>query len=173
MLSIFLGSWWLPSYTLLPGIPHFLSRKKQFPSRILSRSIPELDRKSHGYPLGIRVSRPQTTDFSRLQYLIQSVIRQISELHYEQSFTMIYDQVSTSSENNSIDLVTGDKVRRVRSIPSRFKDVIMTSTIGHRDHFNSEAKYRTNYCFPLCDSMLVELKDRFSEKRINVLWAKR
>ena len=82
---------------------------------------------------------------------------------------MIYDQVSTFCKNNSIDLATGGKVRRVKSVPSRFKDVIITSTIGHRDHLNSEAKYRTHLYFPLIDSMLVELKDRFSEKSINVV----
>ena len=101
--------------------------------------------------------------------MIQSVTRQSSELRNEQSFTMIYDQVSTFCKNNSIDLAAGGKVRRVKSVPSRFKDVIITSTIGHRDHLNSEAKYRTNLYFPLIDSMLVELKDRFSEKSINVV----
>ena len=83
---------------------------------------------------------------------------------------MIYDPVSTFCKNNSIDLAARVEVRRVRSVPSRFKDVIMTSTIGHRDHFNSEAKYRTNLCFPPIDSMLVELKDRFSRESINVFW---
>ena len=72
-------------------------------------------------------------------------------------------------KDHSIDLVADAKVRRVQSVPSRFRDVIMTSTVGHRDHLDGEVKYRANLFFPLVDSMLVELNDRFSEKCIAVL----
>ena len=66
-------------------------------------------------------------------------------------------------------MVAESRVRRVQTVPFRFKDAIITSTIGHRDHLDTEVKYRTNLFFPVIDSMLVELKDRFSERCINVL----
>ena len=72
-------------------------------------------------------------------------------------------------KDNSIDIGAESKARRIKSIPSRFRDVVISFTMGHREHDNSEEHYRTNLFYPLLDSILAELKDRFSEKCIDAL----
>ena len=108
-------------------------------------------------------------NFGRAKYLIRTVISQISDLRNEQPFSMIYEQVSSFCVENGINLTEKPKQRRVRNIPARFKDVFVMSTIGHRDDLTSEYEYRTNLYYPIIDSILLELKDRFSDDNILIL----
>ena len=93
----------------------------------------------------------------------------MSDLRDEQSFSIIYEQISSFCIENSIDLASKQKERRVRNIPSRFQNVFITSAIGHRADLKTEDDYRANLYYPIIDSILLELKDRFSDDNILIL----
>ncbi|CAF3767631.1 unnamed protein product [Rotaria sp. Silwood1] len=59
---------------------------------------------------------------------------------------------------------------RTRTIPARFANPIITSTVGHRDDDgNDEYRIRTSIYYPLIDAILIELNDRFSNSNLNLL----
>ena len=93
----------------------------------------------------------------------------MSALRNEQSFSAIYDEVSTFCTEHDIDLTGGSNTKRSRKEPLRFKDLLITSTSGHRDGLKSDEEYRTNLFYPILDSILSELKDRFSDDNILIL----
>ena len=57
----------------------------------------------------------------------------------------------------------------MRNIPSRFQNVFITSTIDHRADLKSEDDYRANFYYPIVDSILLELKDQFSDDNVFIL----
>lgn len=97
------------------------------------------------------------------------MINEISALRNEQSFSTIYEEVSTFCIEHDIDLPGDSKARRSRNVPLRFKDFLITSTIGNRDDLKTDEEYRTNLFYPILDSILSELKDRFSDDNILIL----
>ncbi|CAF1489142.1 unnamed protein product [Adineta ricciae] len=113
--------------------------------------------------------KAKSMDYGRAKYLIRKVISQLSDLRTEQSFSTIYEQVSNYCIANNIDLTPDPKEKRARNIPVRFKDVFITSTVGHRDLQKSEDDYRTTLYYPIIDSTLLKLNDRFFDDNILIL----
>ncbi len=44
---------------------------------------------------------------------------------------------------------------------TRFKNCLVTSTIGQREEIDNDIKYRTGIFYPEIDSILVEINDYF------------
>lgn len=101
--------------------------------------------------------------------MINSVINQISDLRDEGEFCKLYDKITEFSTENNIDLNFKIKERRLKTTSTRFSNCFITSTIGQREEFNNKDKYRTFTFYPIIDSILIEMKDRFSKTNMEIL----
>ncbi|CAF2773271.1 unnamed protein product [Rotaria sp. Silwood2] len=111
-----------------------------------------------------------TIDYGKAHNLISTIIEEIQNCRNERSFEFIYNQVIEFSQKYDIDLKQKRRRGRVRTIPARFSNSIITSTIGHRDDDNNdEHRFRTSIFYPLIDSILIELNDRFSNINLDLL----
>ncbi|CAF3192960.1 unnamed protein product, partial [Rotaria sp. Silwood2] len=113
--------------------------------------------------------KSESLDYAESQFLILSVIDQLQNERNETSFKSIYSAVLDFANRHGIDMNRKSKQRRSNKIPTRFKDAFITSTMGHRKEFLTEADYRENIYFPLIDAILVEMRDRFSPSNLAVL----
>ena len=112
----------------------------------------------------------ETIDYGKASVLILSIIDQMKNLRNEESFRSIYDQIIQFCQMYNIDIKQKRKRCRTRTIPARFSDSIITSSVGHRDdEANDESQIRTSIYYPLIDAILIELNDRFSNSNINLL----
>jgi hypothetical protein len=59
--------------------------------------------------------------------------------------------------------------RRARTMSTRFKNCLVTSTIGQREEINNDIKYRTGIFYPKIDSILVEINDHFSKTNMEIV----
>ncbi|CAF1470107.1 unnamed protein product [Adineta steineri] len=70
---------------------------------------------------------------------------------------------------NNINLNERPRQHRQRTASTRFKDSVITSTIGQRDDNLNEEYYRTHIYYQLIDNILTELEDRFSTENLRIL----
>ena len=101
--------------------------------------------------------------------MISSVIDQISDLRNEGEFGKLYDKITKFSAGNSIDLDVKIKERRLKTTSTRFANCFITSTIGQRAEIDNKNKYRIFAFYPIIDSILLEMKDRFSKTNMEIL----
>ena len=101
--------------------------------------------------------------------MISSVIDQISDLRNEGEFGKLYDKITKFSAGNSIDLDVKIKERRLKTTSARFANCFITSTIGQREEIDNKNKYRIFAFYPIIDSILLEIKDRFSKTNMEIL----
>ncbi|CAF4599072.1 unnamed protein product [Rotaria socialis] len=113
--------------------------------------------------------KSKSLDFGTAHSLISAVINQISELRNEEEFTKLYDQIIEFSDKNNIDLNNKMKERRVRKTSTRFNNCLITCTIGQREEINNKNKYRIFVFYPVIDSILIEINDRFSKTNMDIL----
>jgi hypothetical protein len=103
--------------------------------------------------------------------LISAVIDQIGELRNEEEFSKLYDKITEVFADNDIDLDVKMRARRERKTSARFKNCLITSTIGQREEIDSKNKYRIFFFYPVIDSILIEMNDRFSKTNMEILRA--
>ena len=70
---------------------------------------------------------------------------------------------------NEIDFIQQYRSRRATTILASLKAFIIDSTLGQRDILSSSTDFMKRIYFPLIDSMLVELNDRFSSKTLSLM----
>ncbi|CAF2998956.1 unnamed protein product [Rotaria sp. Silwood2] len=113
--------------------------------------------------------KAKSIDFCKAQCLIKSVIAQIADLRNEQAFSYMYLKVTSFCKEHDVDILSTPRAQRNRKLSIRFKDVFISTSIGQRDNVNNEDQYRTNLYYPLIDSILIELNDRFSFENMQIL----
>ncbi|CAF5104178.1 unnamed protein product, partial [Rotaria magnacalcarata] len=113
--------------------------------------------------------KSKSLDFGTAHSLISAVINQISELRNEEEFSKLYDQIVEFSGENNIDLNNKMKERRARKTSTRFNNCLITCTIGQREEINNKNKYRIFVFYPVIDSILIEINDRFSKTNMDIL----
>ena len=94
----------------------------------------------------------------------------------EATFSKLFNQVVDFGKKHQINLDQSTRSRRKTSIPTRFKDsIIIMTTGGQRDRGNeqsfisNESRFRDELFYPLIDSILIELNDRFGSENILLL----
>ncbi|CAF1580951.1 unnamed protein product, partial [Didymodactylos carnosus] len=115
------------------------------------------------------VLKGKQLDFSKASILMQSTISQMTDLRSEQVFKNLFVEISKFTADHQIDLNVPSRLRRIPTLSTRFKDSIITGTIGHQDVADNEYKFRTSLYYPLLDAVLIELNDRFSNKNCEIL----
>ncbi|CAF4554902.1 unnamed protein product [Rotaria sp. Silwood2] len=113
--------------------------------------------------------KAKSIDFCKAQCLIKSVNAQIADLRNEQAFSYMYLKVTSFCKEHDVDILSAPRAQRNRKLSIRFKDVFISTSIGQRDNVNNEDQYRTNLYYPLIDSILIELNDRFSFENMQIL----
>ncbi len=101
--------------------------------------------------------------------MIISIIKQIQDLRNEQSFQQIYNEAKEFCNLNEIDFIQQYRSRRVTTVPVRFEEFIVDSTLGQREVLSSSTDFMNRIFFPLIDCMLVELNNRFSSKTLSMM----
>ena len=101
--------------------------------------------------------------------MISAVINQISELGNEEEFSKLYDKIIEFSGENNIDLNKKMKERRTRKTSTRFKNCLITCTIRQREEIDNKNKCRIFVFYPVIDSILIEINDRFSKTNMDIL----
>ena len=108
------------------------------------------------------------TDLGTAKNLISTIGEQLNGMRTEKSFKELYDAVMLFGNGIGIDMNEPVRIRRQQTIPSRFKNCIVTTSFGQRDYNTSEEKFRTNMYFPTIDSILIELNDRLSCEKLQI-----
>jgi len=101
--------------------------------------------------------------------LIQGVIDQITEIRDEEEFSKLFEEISEFCIRNDIDLNVKVRQRRKTTISTKFKDCLVTTTLGQREVIGNEDEYRSRIFYPVIDSILVEMNDRFSKSNMEIL----
>ena len=111
----------------------------------------------------------ESIDYAESQCLITSVIEELEGDRNDKAFRTIYYNVLHFVDKYGIDISQKSKHRQSKTIPNRFKNAFLTSTIGHRKDIESEVDYRYNIYYLMLDAILVEMRDRFSPSNIALL----
>jgi hypothetical protein len=111
----------------------------------------------------------KSLDFGTAHSLISAVINQINGIRNEEEFAKLYDQITEFSAENNIDLNIKIKERRTRRTSTRFENCIITCTVGQREEIDNKNKYRVFVFYPVIDSILLEMNDRFSTTNLEIL----
>jgi hypothetical protein len=86
----------------------------------------------------------------------------------ENYFKELFQQAIVFGNENGVDMGGPVRMRRQTTIPQRFQDCIVTTSVGHREYNNSEENFRITMYFPTIDSILIELNERFSCGNIEI-----
>lgn len=108
-------------------------------------------------------------DFYHAQDLIKSIVKQIGDLRSEAEFTKLYSKIKEFSNDHHIDITSAPRPRRKTTVSTRLDNSFILSTIGIKEVLTDEEKFRTNIYYPVIDSILVELNNRFSNENMEIL----
>ena len=108
-------------------------------------------------------------DYGKAQQLIKSIIEEFSLARDDKSFEQIFQKIIIFCQMNNINLKDKPPQHRKRAVSTRYKDSIITTSIGQRDDDQNEQFYRAKVYYQLIDNILMELNDRFSSKNIQIL----
>lgn len=97
------------------------------------------------------------------------MITQISELRNEEQFSKLYDEINKFATKYTIDLNTKMKQKRIKKTSTKLNDSLITCTIGQREENYDKDKYKTLVFYPIIDSILLEMNDRFSTTNMEIL----
>ena len=107
-------------------------------------------------------SKGVRTDLGSAHNLIIKICEQFNIIRNENSFKELFQEAMIFGNENGIDMNGPVQTRRQKTIPSRFKDCIVMTSVGHRDYNNSEENFRVTMYYPTIDSILIELDERFA-----------
>ena len=82
-----------------------------------------------------------------------------------------YIKINEFVVENNIDLNVPMRARRAIKPTSRFQNCSITTTIGQREEIDGKNKYRISIRYPVIDSILLEMNDRFSKTNMEILRA--
>ena len=108
-------------------------------------------------------------DYVRGEHLISSIIQQITDLRKKEAFDEIYEKIKEFCNTHDINLHQQYHSCRKITIPARFQECIIESTIGQRETLSSSTDFMNRIYFALIDCMLVELNNRFSAKTLSLM----
>ena len=114
-------------------------------------------------------SKGPSLDYVRGENLIESLMQKLKDLRNEQSFHKIYEKAKALCDQNDINLVAIHRARRATTVPARFQNCFIDTTLGHRQTVSTSSDYFNHIYLPLIDSMLTELNDRFSAKTLSLI----
>ena len=160
-----------PLFIVVLFILHSLLGKIKILSDQLKCRIFSLARHDHQLYLLASIFLAKSLDFGTAHTLISAVINQISELRNEDDFSKLYDKINEFAVANNIDLNVPMRARRAMKATSRFKNCSITTTIGQREEIDDKSKYRISIFYPVIDSILLEMNDRFSKTNVEILRA--
>jgi hypothetical protein len=70
----------------------------------------------------------------------------------ENSFKCLFQQAIAFGNENGVHMSGPVRMRRKTTVPQRFKDCIVTTSVGHREYINNEENFQITMYFPTIDS---------------------
>lgn len=111
----------------------------------------------------------KSLDFGKAHVLINGVIKQINGLRNEDEFDRLFEQIAEFCFKNEINFNIPVRHRRAKTVSIRFKDCIVMSTTGQREDISDKNEFKHRVFYPLIDSILIEMNDRFSKSNLEIL----
>ena len=96
-------------------------------------------------------------------------MNEITALRNEHEFFKLFDQIAEFCANNNVELSINGKEKRLKTTSTRLKNFLVMSTIDERESIDTQSKYRTSIFYPVIDSILIEMRHRFSTTKIDIL----
>lgn len=101
--------------------------------------------------------------------MINSIIKQINDIRNEDEFDKLFEEILEFCFKNGINFNIPVRHRRTKTVSTRFKDCIIMDTIGQRESINDKHEFKDRIFYPVIDSILIEMNDRFSNSNLEIL----
>ncbi|CAF4836899.1 unnamed protein product [Rotaria socialis] len=104
---------------------------------------------------GKLVKRAVNIDYVRGEYLVVSIIQQITNLRNENSFNQIYNKAKQFCDINGIDLIQQYEIYRKAKILAHFNDCFINSTLEQHEKLSTSAAFMNQIYFPCINCILL------------------
>ena len=112
----------------------------------------------------------QQCDLAKAVDLVSATVEKLEEFRSDASWSHLFSYVQHVAELNDV-AVTEYQQKRQRRLPSRFEEGIVLKSVGSRENISTGDGYKVNIYFPVLDSFLVELKERFNSQNGEIMKA--
>ena len=113
-------------------------------------------------------------DLAKAANLVSATIRMIQDFRSDSEWKKVFTYVEKVAEHHNLSVeCEPDRMSnsRVRTLPCRLEDSVITSTTGTREQSTTSLDYKINFYYPILDAILFELKRRFDEKNQKIMIA--
>ena len=108
-------------------------------------------------------------DLGKAADLVLATEGTLQDFRTDDEWEKVFNYAKSVAGINNVEISATVQSRRQRQAPRRFEDGIICQSIGARDILSSSQHYKVNVYFPVLDSILLELKNRFSHNNIEIM----
>ena len=112
----------------------------------------------------------QQCDLAKAVDLVTATIQTLEEFRSDASRSHLFSYVQQVAELNEIS-VTECQQRRQRRLPSRFEEGVILESVGSRKSVCTSNEYKLDIYFPILDSFLAEIQERFNSQNVEIMKA--
>ena len=98
---------------------------------------------------------------------MSATIETLEEFRSDASWSHLFSYIKQVAELNEI-AVTEYHQKRQRRLPSRFEEGVVLESVGSRESMSTSDEYKVKVYFPVLDSVLAELKERFNFQMVKL-----
>ncbi len=112
----------------------------------------------------------QHCDLAKATDLVSATIETLQEFRLDDSWKHLLDYSQQVAELHEIPVTSLQQKRHTR-LPSRFEDTVVLESTGSRACLSTGDQYKVDVYLPILDSFLVELKERFNSRNMEIMKA--
>ena len=109
-------------------------------------------------------------DLSQAAHLVVATKSTLQEFRSDIYWEKLFQYTRSIAELHNIEVQSLSETRQ-RSLPKRFEDCIILEATGSRDNLSCSNSYKTKFYFPVIDTFVSEISQRFNEKNIKIMHA--
>ena len=109
-------------------------------------------------------------DLAKAADLVTATIETLEEFRSDSSWNHLFGYTKQVAELNKIS-ITGLQKKRQKRIPQRYEECFVLESTGSRQNLSTGEDYKLNVYYPVLDSFLMELKQRFTSRNIEIMKA--
>jgi len=110
-------------------------------------------------------------DLSKAANLVAATESTLQDFRTDDEWEKVFTYAKSVAEANSIDINNQVQSQRQRRTPRHFDDGIVYQSIGARDTLSTSQHCKVAIYFPVLDSVLLEIRDRFSHNNVKLMKA--
>ena len=109
-------------------------------------------------------------DLAKAADLVAATIETLEEFRSDSSWNHLFGYTQQVAEINKIP-ITCLQQKRQKRLPQRYEEGFVLESTGSRESLSTGDDYKVNVYFPVLDTFLVELKQRFTSRNMEVMKA--